>query len=241
MTGYCEPDDVRKVLQDTALQGETASEFVTPAIAAQNQWLRKATGRHWYDSGHGGTDLFTSARTVSDLSLDVPSSPHSSDRQLFRDDHGIRYPVTHVGQYSKIRLPYRDVQSIDKLEVRQRGGGVEDWVAASNRTQGRGDDYYTLAEGETGVTHLYVDAESIATLSDYTDLLTVELTYGEDGIDDTIRQAVAMRAAAYLVVDDEAQIGIPDNGQFVSVQTKAQELRENADMLIQGYRRQAIA
>jgi len=59
---------------------------------------------------------------------------------------------------------------------------------------------------------------------------------GDEGIPGTVRDAVSMRAAAKLVIDDEASISIPDNGQLVNVQTKAQQWREAAEDLLEDYR-----
>ena len=235
MPGYCAPDDVRKALQEVDLSGELGTEYVTAAIEGQSKWLRTRTKRHYYDSGHSAGDLYTSTRTVSDLTLDVPSGPHAKDRQLTRPDYGIEYPTTHVGQYAKLRLPRRDVQSIDKLEVRERGGDVEDWVASSDRVQGRGDDYYLLTESESGVSHLYVDAESLGVRTDYRDLLTLEVSYGVDGIPGTIKRATAFRAGAELVLDDDTQVGVTDAGQLVNVETKAQAMRDRAMDLLGPY------
>lgn len=238
MPGYCTPEDVRKALQDASLQAETGLEFVEPAIESQSKWLRQHTKRHWFDSSDVA-GLFDSARTVTGLSLDVPHGPHSKDRQLFRDEHGIHYPTTHAGPYAKIRLPYHDVQSVDTLDVRQRGGGVEDWTAT--QAEGRGEDYYLLTESESKVSHLYIHAGTLGVYSDYDDLLTLDLTYGTDGIPETIRRAVALRAGADLVMDDDGQVGVPDSGQLVSVQSKAEEMRTTAESLLEKFMRTPVA
>lgn len=221
-TGYCEPEDVAGVLQegDRPFSGSPSESEAASAITGLTEYLRRKTGHHWYEPS-AQTDLVPSTtRSQSTVRLDVPSSPHRQDRQLFRAEQGVRYPVTHAGPYARIRLPHHDVQSVTTLAVRDRAGGVTDWVAASDKVAGRGDDYYVLADSETGRSHLYIRAASIGPRVDFGDLLTVGYDYGTE-ITDTIRTGVAHLAAAALVLDDDVEAAVPDDGQLVAVETKA--------------------
>lgn len=242
-TGYCERDDVRRVLREASFNGDLGQDgqIVDDAIAGQTEWLRKRTRRHWFDTSGGTTLVPTSTRSVTNITLDVPSSPHRQDRQLLRSDQGVRYPVTHAGRYVKVRLPHYDVSSLTTLDVRQTDGDVEDWVAAGDKTQGRGDDYYLLTDGDTGASHLYLNASSIGARIDFGDLLTLDYDYGVDGVPETVRRATALRAAAELVLDDDAAVGIPDNGQLVAAESKADKFRKQADRLLQPYLETPIA
>ncbi len=155
-TGFCETEDVREALQETDLSGSTNESIVTSAITAVSRWFSRATNGHWYDSTASSSDLVDATHaTASDVRLDVPSSPHRQDRQLFQHETGVRYPVTRNGPYAKIQLPHPYVTSVTVLEVRGRGGDVEDWVAASDKQEGRGSttggcSRSTTSTGSTG-------------------------------------------------------------------------------------------
>ncbi|GGK74554.1 hypothetical protein [Haloarcula sebkhae] len=244
MTGFCEENDVRKALQDkdlseTDVYGPTGTEFVTAAIEKVSDWLQRQGNRYWYDSG-GGTDLVPdSPATVSDVRLDIPSSPHSQRDQLFHDSD-TRYPVTKAGPYARVTLPHGYVQSLTGLEVRGRGGGVEDWVAANDKTEGRGEDYYVARKGQDsyGRTHLYVRARSIGPRYDFNGILTAEFDYGLDATDESwqdVRRGVAQLAAAELVIEDDVVTSIPDNGQLVGVDTQRQQLVDDGRDALEPY------
>lgn len=227
--GYCESEDVREVLQEESLTGSYDTQYVAPAIRGVSKWLRKRTSRHWFDSAAAAGDLRdTSARSVSDVVLDVPSSPHRQDRQLTQTAHGMRYPVTQAGPYAKIRLPHYDVQSLTTLEVRDRGGGVTDWVADTTIVEGRGEDYYLTTQSGSGATHLYLHAGQLGARVDFGDLLTLSYDYGVEPIPDSVRRAVALLAASELVEDDDVAVAIPEQGQTVSRETKADDLEAKA-------------
>jgi len=233
--GYCEREDVRRALQDASFTGDIGQEpeIVDDAIIGLTQWLRRRTRRHWYDSGGGTTLVPTGPRSVSGIHLDVPSSPHRQDNQLHHGDNSDwRYPVTQAGPYAKVRLPHADVESLTTLEVRDRDGGVTDWTAAADKTKGRGEDYYLHTEGdEWRTSYLYVRASSIGGRIDFGDLLTVGYDYGTDQQDRdwaTVRRSVAMLAAADIALDEDVQSSVPDNGQLINVQTKAERYVQRA-------------
>lgn len=246
--GYCEPKDVRKVLQETDLSGPINSTLVKPAITAASRWLRRRARVHFYDSGGSASDLVpTSARTATTVQLDVPSSPHRQDHQLHHgDDSDWRYPVTHAGPYAKIRLPHRHVQSITTLGVRDRGGDREDWMSAPDKVQGVGEDYYHEADGESeiGVTYLYIRAASIGSRVDFGDLLTLDYEYGLDAQTDDwqdVRRGIAQLAAAEVVEDDGVISQIPDNARLVSVDTEYQHYLDAADKYLGPYLTAGVA
>ena len=234
-TGYCERDDVRRALQEASFDGAIGQdgEIATDAIEGLSQWLRRRTHRHWYDSGGGTTLVPTTTRSVSNIMLDVPASPHRQGRQLHHgDDLATKYPVTHAGPYARVRLPHYDVDALTTLAVRDRGGGVTDWVADSSYVSGRGEDYYLQTEGdEFQTSYLYLRAGSIGPRVDMSDLLTVDYAYGTDQQShawDSVRRSVAMLAAADLVLEEDVQSMVPDNGQLVNVQTKAERYVQRA-------------
>jgi len=61
----------------------------------------------------------------------------------------------------------------------------------------------------------------------------VTFTYGHEGIPAAVRRAVAMRAGATLV--EEAVIEIPSNATVYNIETKADEMRSEADQLLEEY------
>lgn len=233
MVGYCEREDVQRALQQSSFDGAIGQdgEIADDAIEGLTQWVRRTTRHHFYDSGGGTTLVPSSVRSVSNVYRDVPSSPHAQDRQLFHHE-AHRYPVTTAGPHVRIRLPHYDVQALEVLDVRQTDGSFEDWVAASDKLSGPGEDYYLeTQDGEFRPSYLYVRASSIGPRVDYDDLLRLSYTYGTDQQDTswkTVRRSVAMLAAADLVLDEDVQSAVPDNGQLTAVQTKAERYVQRA-------------
>jgi len=238
--GFCETDDVRKALQERELSGPTGSEFVEPAIAKVSNWLARQGNRHWYDSSGSTADTVpTTSATVDDVRLSVPSSPHSQRDQLFRDSDA-RYPVTTAGPYARIPLPHAHVESVNTLEVRDRAGDVEDWTTASDKAEGRGEDYYVAPDGQNsyGRTYLYIRARSIGPRFDFGDLLTVGYDFGLDAVEEDwqdVRRGVAQAAAAELIVEDDVVTAISDSGQLVGVDTQRQQLIDDAEKALDPY------
>lgn len=237
---YCETEDVQEALQEASQsmgQGPLQDANVEAAIIGASRWLRTQANAHWYDSNAAASDLISSsAASTTNRQLDVPSTPHRPRGQLFRsgDDRlgTHRYPNTQAGPYCRVRLPVHFVESVDVLEVRDRAGEVTDWVAASEFTEGRGEDYYVTTEGGArGRSHLWIHAASLAPMTHYDAALTVDLSYGKDWDSqpwDDVRRGVAALAAAQLVVEDNVLAQVPDSGQLINVDTQAQHLLNQA-------------
>lgn len=238
MSGYCTAEDVRRALQDVDLEGETAVEFAQDAIEGQTEWLRKRTGRHWYDSTVSG--LFDGVESYGEDVLDVPSTPHPGPAVLRHHDQR-NYPKRTAGPYTSVTLTKRDVSSLTSLDIRDPSGGTTDWVADSRFASGRGEDYYLQVDPSSGQSVVYLHAGSLPAMWNYSSAVIASYDYGQDGVPETIRRAVAMRAAADLVMDDDGDVGVPDSGQLVSVQSKADQLREQADDLLSPWMHTPIA
>lgn len=244
--GYCEPDDVRHVLQESEFSGALDEDplIVEQAITSQSETTREFTDRHWYDpDAESDAVVATEPLSAVEMRLDVPSSPHPQDRQLFVHERE-RYPVTTDGPYARIRLPHCEVESLTALRVRDHSGDVTDWAEDSSHDEGRGEDYYLATPtdgGKAGRSYLYIRAASLPVVTNYRGLLTVEYDYGRDAIPDSVRRATAFLAAHELVIDDDANIGIPDNGQLVNVQTKADQFKDRALTLLDPYLSGAVA
>lgn len=228
---YCEREDVRTAMQEASLDapsdGPLGPDIVTDAIRGVSTWLHRHAAAHWYDSSGAPDDLVQTSAVTATASYDVPSSPHRQNRQLFRDsDSGhVRYPQQTVGPYVKVPLDYHHVDGVDALEVRQRDGSVDDWVADAEYSEGRGEDYYVKAEAgrQYGRSYLLVDANSIGARVTFNDLLRVTVSYGLDAANDDwqdVRRGIALLAAAQLVTDDDLVSAIPDDGQLVNLETQ---------------------
>jgi len=233
MSAYCEREDVRKVLQKTTQKfgtNQLGDDIVDAAIESVSDWFKRESQHHFYDSGGGTTLVETAAATASNLLLDVPSSPHRQDKQLFRTSRGsTKYPQTRAGGYVRVQLPRFDVESIDALEVREVDGEVTDWVADADFVEGKGEDYYLQLDEEYGIgrSYLYLNASSIGGRVDFDDLLTVECTYGIDYQDsawDGVRRGIAALAGAQVITDDDVISQLPDNGSLIGVDTQVDQL-----------------
>jgi len=248
---YCTQDDVKDAMQEADaafLDGPLDSNKVDAARGGASDWVQTRTNAHFYDSGSNisGT-VSTSTASAADIRLNVPSSPHRQGGQLLRHSDTLatrQYPNTQAGPFVRLKLPYRDVSAIEVLEVRDPGGGVTDWVASSDILQGRDEDYYFIVDGtdEYGRTYLYLRAATIGGRVDFDDLVTVELTYGQDWDAEPwpdVRRGVAHLAAAELASDDDVLTRIPDSGAVVNVETAAQVHLDRAMSYLSDYERVA--
>lgn len=245
--GYCERQDVLDVLEEASLSGAYSQRpaIVDTAITGLTEYLRDETGRHWYDSSGTEEDLIpTAAVSATEMRHDVPSSPHRQDRQLFAHHQGARYPVSTNGPYVRIPLDHHGVTSVTALRVRDSSGEFNDWVADSDIVQGRGEDYYLSTPtdaGSGGRTRLYLHEGTLPCVVDYDGMLLLDYDYGRDGIPDTVNRMTALLAASQLVTADEFVTAIPDSGQLVNVETKAQRWERQGEMLLDNYRSVEVA
>jgi hypothetical protein len=156
-------------------------------------------------------------------------------------------PKTVQGDYAAIPLPRRDADTISALHVRTEDGTFEDWAGSNDYTEGSwppsGEDYY-LRVNNGGWSRVYIDTTNLLkededdeyVLESFANAVYIEYSYGHEGIPRNVRRAVAFRAAAELLLDDEAALGIPDNGQLVNPESKKQAMENKADELLEVYR-----
>jgi hypothetical protein len=140
--------------------------------------------------------------------------------------------------YTRIRLERNYVDAISKLLVIGADGSYTDWVASSDYDGGvglthRGSEYWVRINSG-GVSELYLDIhaldDDIASLSN---AVYVEFDHGHEGIPPAVRRAVALRAGATLAED--AVIKIPSNATLYNIEAKAEEMRSEADRLLEEY------
>lgn len=249
-TGYCSVADVRDVLQDRLEGSQPSPDDAAAAIAGENEWLRKKTKRHWYapdysaDGSSPPINPPTAPIAVDGETCNIPESPHAPHGQITHHEER-RYPKTQRGHYARVTLDRRHADSLDALPVRERSD-YTDWVAASDKTAGRGEDYYLDVDPHTGRSHVWIDARSLAPALDYEGAVVASYTYGEavadfetDGF--PVSRAVALRAGAELVVPQDSNVQVPDSGNLTSVKTKADELRADADRLLEPYKAAPVA
>lgn len=243
--GYCTVEDVRHALQEKSLSGafeEADNELVVKAITSQTEPLEKELKRHWYVPG--GVD--------ADPHGLIPTAPKSRDDEEDITTGGAHIvgepatPKTYQQGYTKIRLARRDAESVSQLLV-ATGDGYEDWVAADAYDGGSfpsalGDDYY-LRVNNGGWSELYLDADHFLdedgepVVDSFANAVYVFFDYGHEGLPESVRRAVGMRAAAQLLApDDEASLGIPENANIQTVETKVSALERQADELLEVYR-----
>lgn len=238
--GFCEPVDVQRALQKRNLEAELSTDNVEPAIEKVSDWLQRQGNRYWYDSSGQASDLVpTTPATVSNVRLDIPSSPHDQRDTLFQSHDG-RYPVMRSGPYARVTLPHGYVSSLTSLEVRGRDGSVTDWTTTSDKQEGRGNEYYIQRRGQDsyGRTSLFIDARAIGARYDFQNILTLSYEYGLDAQTadwQDVRRGVAQVAAAELVVDDDVLSAIPDDGQLVGVDTQRQQLLDDGSDALDPY------
>lgn len=238
MPAFCEREDVRLVLQESTRKFDTSDQLsediVEAAIEAVSTWYANQTDAYFYDSGGSPTLVDTAPATATGIIQSVGSSPHRQGSQVFASKRGAaqpRYPNARDGTFVRVQLPALFVESIDRLAVRDRNGGVTDWISDPDKTEGRDEDYYLQVDGTDayGRSYLYLRAASIGARQSYTDLLTIDLTYGLDAADrdwQDVRRGIAALAAAQVIVDDNVIAQLPDNGSLISATTQHDQLRE---------------
>lgn len=240
--GYCTVEDVRRTLQEVSFDGaleQADNQAVVNKIAGQTQWLRSKTSRHWYEPNGIDEDTHnlipTAPRDHGPEENDIPSTPHPQHSTLFDADRG-RYPHRTHGPYTRIRLDKHYADTITALEVRDASGSYTDWVADNSKE--KGDDYRLYVEPGTTSSPSYVDlrVDSLPPLRHYDGAVRVTYDYGAEGLSQTIREVVAMKTAAELLApDDEANLGIPENANLQSVETKVQALERQAEEKLEVY------
>ena len=242
---YCTLEDVREVLQKAEISfgdAELADEFVEAAIFGESEWIQEDTNRHWYDADAEIDDpddiLADGPLTHEHDEKDVPSSPHSDHVQMFGRGRGrqARYPTRFAGPYTRVALTRRDVSEITELLVRQQDGSVDDWLANGRRSEGRGEDYYVQIDDALGMSRLYLNSKSLPRLSDFGAAVVATYDYGIPQIPKTVRTATACFAGAHLLRDDESAVAIPDSGQLMSLETKADKLYDRGMRLLEIHR-----
>lgn len=245
-TGYCTVPDVRRALQETMAEfdsgawGEADHAVVVDAIVGQTQSIQEEFDRHWYVSGGLGEDVQdlipTSAKSRADEEHDIPSSPHAGRDQIHIAGSDTRYPQRSHGPYARIRLDKHYVESLTALKIRDRSGDYTDWVAEPDYTAG--DDYDLYVEPGTASGPSYVDIHTgtLPNLSHYDRAVRASYDYGTDTLSRTIRRAVAFLAGSELLLDYQANLGIPEQSQLVSVESKKQAMESKADDLLDTYR-----
>ncbi|MDF9748365.1 hypothetical protein [Natrinema salsiterrestre] len=141
-----------------------------------------------------------------------------------------------VPAYTRIRLDRKDVDAINELHVINGDGGYDDWVAEDDYDGGaglthRGEDYWGRVNND-GISELYLNVhamdDEIASLSK---AVYIDWDYGREGISRTARRAVALFAGAEFT--EEIGTQIPDNAKLYNVETKAEEMRNRAEKLLE--------
>ncbi|QRY26363.1 MULTISPECIES: hypothetical protein [Halobacterium] len=199
---------------------------------------------------HGASERDRHRRRENSDAL-LEAGPKHERRRRDRDDkkqkiriargeqHALEPPVDKsVAAYTRITLNRRDVDAVNELLVVNSEGGYDDWVVSDEYSGGvgmrhRGEDYWVRINNG-GVSELYLDVHAMDDdLVSLSNAVYVEFDYGHEGIPENVRRAVAFRAAADLT--ERPSFSIPDNSQVYGAESKAEELREQADELLKVY------
>jgi len=217
---------------------QSTDDIVTEATAVSIP-QSPATRDDEYDIPSQGGEVLDASRPtgISPESRTVFSTgPGTSDiKQRIRLSSGTLDDET-VPTYTRIRLDRKDAETLNTLNVINADGGYDDWVAESGYDGGvglpnRGKDYW-VRRNNGGVSELYLNVHSLDDeITSLSNAVYVDFDYGREGIPRTVRRATAMRAAADLA--EEAVIDIPQGTTLYDIETKADELREQARDLLE--------
>ena len=142
------------------------------------------------------------------------------------DVNALKRPVdTSVPAYTRITLERKDVTAVTELSVIDETGAYEDWT--EERTGGvgndhRGDDWWVRINNR-GIAELYLNVHSMDDdIASFANAVYVDIEYGRDELPTDIRRGVAQLVASELVLDDELVTTVPNEGQLIGVETKAE-------------------
>lgn len=180
-----------------------------------------------YVVGNYGDNRYRATTTSGTVfASDQQASPQP--KQQIRLDRGDLSDDT-VPAYTRIQLERKDVETINSLKVANADGGYDDWVSSTDYTGGVGfdshvgDDFYVRVNSG-GVSELYINVHSLDDdIAHLSNAVVVDFDYGDSELPMGVRRGVALLAASELVVDDEFQAAIPDDGQLTNVETKAEQ------------------
>ncbi len=143
-------------------------------------------------------------------------------------------PENTTPAYTRIRLNRKDVTAVNELMVVNSEAGFDDWTGPDYDggvgNSFRGDDWWVRVNNR-GVSELYIDVQALPDdIPSLSKAVYVDFDFGDDEIPMSVRRGVAHLAAAQLVIDEEFQGGLPENGQLINVETKSEKWER------QGYR-----
>lgn len=220
--GYCTVSDVESVLQEVDLAAKHGGDDsqIVDAITAQSEWLQETTNRHWYETDPEDSLLYDAPLTHD---KDVQDIPTKAAFALGED----------LEARSTLQLFRRDITELTELLVIDDEGNYVDWVDSSDHTEGIGEDYTLLVDDADGWSDLVYDTDNLSDVDTFTRGVIATYEYGIEGITPTVRRGVAALATLILLADDEAALGIPDNGNLVPADSKISVIREEAERLLE--------
>lgn len=175
---YAKPEDVKRILQRGGFDQESEITFdeVEKTIERYEYFIDKAVNTSWKEN------------IVENEYHDIPTGSYDWS----------------VGR--SIKLLYRDIRSIDKLEV-WNGSSWEDWVEGS-QTESRNGDYWV----DYGGGFLYL---KLRYAFHWKQAVRVSYTYGKTSVTPDIRDATALLTAAELITGDDYTMVASDTGDPV--------------------------
>ena len=145
---------------------------------------------------------------------------------------------TSVPAYTRIGLERKDVEAVNELLVVNADGAFDDWTEERNGgvgVQNRGEDWW-VRRNNLGRAELYLDVhemdDDIASLAN---AVYVDIDYGKSDVPTHVRRGTALLAASELVLDDEYVTAIPDSGQLINVETKAERWARQGVQKLEAY------
>jgi len=171
----------------------------------------------------------------SDALLETPPRGHhdyfdedryAEPKRNLRVSFGEYHPREDGPAYTPIEFDRKDVSEVTELLVANADGSLDDWTGPDYTggigVENSGEDWWVRVNNR-GVTQLYLDINALDDdLASLSKAVYVTFAYGNDDLTMTVRRGVAHLAAAILVVDDEFQAGLPDQGGLINVETKAE-------------------
>ena len=200
---YCNATDVARILQVDEFGGEGATK---PSLDDIEEWILEAQ-----DDIDSTTHNAWRSKTVTDEYHDINQLSY---------EYGVGWPIY---------LMHRNIKTLstsegDKIEVWD-GESWVDWIASSDYSEGRDEDYWV--DYKTGILYIVNSVYSFLRKG-----VRVTHRYGNSSVPKDIRDACAMMVAIKVLETNDRTIVIPEGELTVSYSSRIRRMQDKIDTIL---------
>ena len=206
-TYYCQADDVARILQVDEFGGEGATapslDDIEEMILEVQDWIDGKTHNSW-------------------RSKSVSNEIHDINQLSY--ERGVGWPIY---------LKYRNIKTLsssdgDKIEIWD-GESWVDWIASSDYSEGRDEDYWV--DQKTGILYIVNMVYSFLRKG-----IRLTYRYGNSTVPKDIRRATALKVAIDVLRSNDRTIVVPDGSTLaVSYGSRIRGWKEEIDEILSNH------